>query len=262
MIFETLDGIKLSYEIYGEGNPIPLLLLHGLGADHQMWLPQLSRYPAEDLFVVAPDVRGHGNSSAPQAFAIEDCARDASELLSTLGIARASVAGVSMGGLIAQQLACDYPEQVDKLVIVDSFSGLSTLAERFNGCLASFLLAVSPTSLQSRLLVTTYTRMGKPDVAAYFETKLNRVPPGRLRQMRKVVNGFDIVDRLGEVQVPTLVLVGDGFGTMAIGMARRTADAIPGASFAVLEGGGDPSNLLVPDAFDQEVLRFVRQDIT
>lgn len=257
MILETSDGITLSYDTYGDPQHPALLLLHGLGADHEMWQPQIATYPNQDLFLIVPDLRGHGASSVPGTFSLQDCARDMYDLVQCLVSHRTNVIGVSMGGLIAQQFACDYPEEVEKLIIADSFSGISTRMERFNARLASFLLAVLPTGLQSRLLVQTYTKMGQPAVAAYFEKLLPRLNPATLRQMRRTVNNFDILDRLGELQAPTLVLVGDGFGKTAIAMARRTADAIPGAAFKVLEGGGDPSNLLVPDAFDREVLGFL-----
>jgi 3-oxoadipate enol-lactonase len=259
MILQTTDDVHLFYETYGDSHHPALLLLHGLGADHQMWRPQIARYPSEGFFAIAPDMRGHGSSSVPDSFALGDCARDMAELLGALGVARATIAGVSMGGLIAQQMACDYPELMDRLVVADSFSGTSTALERFNGWLASVLLTLLPSSLQTKLLVSTYTKMGKPQVAAYFEAQAGSIENARLRQMRRAVNKFDILDRLGEIACPTLVLVGDGFGQMAVNMARTTAEAIPDSAFKVLEGGGDPSNLLVPDAFDREVLGFIKE---
>ena len=65
------------------------------------------------------------------------------------------------------------------------------------------------------------------------------------------------IDRFSDMHVPTLVLVGDGFGKLFINMARTTADSIPDAQFNILPGGGDPSNILVPEAFDQAVLTFL-----
>ncbi len=257
MILNTSDNVELFYETFGSGDNLPVLLLHGLGADHQMWQPQISAYPSQGFFVIAPDMRGHGASSTPGYFSLADCARDARELLDELGVERACVVGVSMGGLIAQQFACDCVDRVDRLVIVDSFSGATGVVERFNARLASFLLAVLPVSLQTKLLLSTYERMGKPQVAAYFETCLARADVLQLQRMRRVVNQFNIFERLHKIGVPTLVLVGDGFGKTAIQMATKTAEAIPGAQFGVLEGGRDPSNLLVPEVFDREVLGFI-----
>ena len=258
MNIQTSDGLDLFYETAGDQNRPPVLLLHGLGADHQMWCPQLASFPASGFFVIAPDMRGHGRSAAPASFSLADCARDMSELLASLRVPRAGIVGVSMGGLIAQQLACDHAACVDRLVIVDSFSGVASAMERLNGWLASVLLAVLPARWQTALLTTTYSRMGKADVAAYFEAQQDRLDPDRLREMRRAVNAFDIVGRLGEIRAPTLVLVGDGFGKTAIRMAQKTAQGIPGAGFRVLPGGGDPSNLLAPEVFDQAVLHFLQ----
>ena len=65
------------------------------------------------------------------------------------------------------------------------------------------------------------------------------------------------IDRFSDMHVLTLVLVGDGFGKLAVNMARTTAKGIPEAQFEILPGGGDPSNLLVPEAFDQAVITFI-----
>jgi 3-oxoadipate enol-lactonase len=193
----------------------------------------------------------------PKTFSLADCARDVADILAANDIERASVVAVSMGGLIAQQMACDFPDKVEKLVIVDSFSGVRGISGKINAGMASFLLKVLPGSLQSKLLTTTYSRMGHPEVALYFEEQMGKVNGRSLREMRAVVNQFDILDRLSSVVVPTLVLVGDGFGKSAIEMARDTAAAVPNAQFEILPGGGDPSNLLVPDKFDAAVLSFL-----
>jgi 3-oxoadipate enol-lactonase len=259
MDLHTSDGQTLFYETYGDRSGLPVLLLHGLGAEHQMWGPQFTSYPPLGFFLIVPDLRGHGLSSVPEHFSLQDCARDMAELIGKAGLERCNVVGVSMGGLVAQLLACDFPGTVSKLVVVDSFSGVSTWRERANAWLASLLLAVLPTSLQTRLLVTTYSRMGQPIVAAYFEQQLGRMDRQMLRQMRREINRFDILSRLSEIRSPTLVLVGDRFGQTAINMARRTAAGITRSQFTILSGGGDPSNLLAPTAFDEAIQTFLRR---
>jgi 3-oxoadipate enol-lactonase len=259
MDLHTSDGQTIFYETYGDRNGLPVLLLHGLGAEHQMWGPQFTSYPPLGFFLIVPDLRGHGLSSIPPRFSLQDCARDMAELIGKVQLERCNVVGVSMGGLVAQLLACDFPGVVSKLVVVDSFSGVSTWRQRANAWLASFLLAVLPTSLQTRLLVTTYSRMGQPIVAAYFEQQLGRMERQLLREMRREINRFDILARLPEILAPTLVLVGDRFGETAIQMAQRTAQGVARSQFTILPGGGDPSNLLVPTAFDRAVQTFLRR---
>lgn len=119
--FVTPDGVRLAYGLYGD--PRAILLLHGLGADRQMWAPQLARWPAEGFVLIAPDVRGHGRSQLVDPFRITDCAPDLDALLEHLRIPEADVVGVSMGGLIAQQLAVDFPSRVSRLVVSTRSAG-------------------------------------------------------------------------------------------------------------------------------------------
>jgi len=259
MILKTSDGIELFYETYGEKEDTPIVLVHGLGAEHNMWLPQISKYPSQGLFVIAPDMRGHGNSFMVKSFKISDCARDINELLEHLGITRANLVGVSMGGLIVQQFACDFPEKVDKLVIVDSFSEVRTFAEKFAGWMQWLTIKVAP-GLLSKSLGSAYKGPDKAQVLRYLQDAISnsKMDKEQLLYSRAEVNRFNIIDRLGDIKAPTLVLVGDGFGDFAINMAKRTADAIRGSQFKILKGGCDPSNLVVPDVFDNEVIDFIK----
>jgi 3-oxoadipate enol-lactonase len=257
IILKTSDGIELFYEIYGEKRNTPIVLVHGLGAEHNMWLPQILKYPSQGLFVIAPDMRGHGRSSKVKSFKISDCARDINELLEHLGIAKANLVGVSMGGLIAQQFACDFPEKVEKLVIVDSFSDVRTFTEKFAGWIQWLAIKVAP-GLLSKSLGSAYKGPDKAQALRYFKEAYSRIDKKQLLSARAEVNRFDIIDRLGEIKASTLVLVGDGFGDFAINMAKRTANAIRDSQFKILKGGCDPSNLVVPDVFDDEVLDFIK----
>jgi len=257
MILKTSDGIELFYETYGEKENTPIALVHGLGAEHNMWLPQISKYPSQGLFVIAPDMRGHGNSSKVKSFKISDCAKDINELLEHLGITKVNLVGVSMGGLIVQQFACDFPEKVGKLVIVDSFSEVCTFAEKFAGWMQWLTIKVAP-GLLSKSLGSAYRGPDKAQALRYFQEAYSKIDKEQLLYARAEVNRFNIIDRLGEIKAPTLVLVGDGFGEFAINMAKKTANSIKGSPFKILKGGCDPSNLVVPDVFDNEVLDFIK----
>ena len=99
--------------------------------------------------------------------------------------------------------------------------------------------------------------MGHAEVGQYLAGRLLVMPSRWLLEARREVNRFSVVTELPKMDLPTLVLVGDAFGKLAINMARTTADRIPGAQFRILQGGGDPSNLLVPASFDRAVLDFL-----
>ena len=139
MILKRPDGVRIYYETHGNREDTPVVLLHGLGADHSMWNLQIQKYQQMNLFLIVPDVRGHGRSSRVDTFGIKDAARDLAAILESMNLKKVSIAGVSMGGLVAQRFAIDFPEKVERLVIVDSFSSNSDWRVRFNDRLAILL---------------------------------------------------------------------------------------------------------------------------
>ena len=137
-------------------------------------------------------------------------------LLDELKIERAHLIGVSMGGMVVQQFTATWTERVISQVIVDSLSGISRPVERFNANLASFLLRFFPARLQAAMIKSSYKKMGHEEVGDYFEECILSMNGRWLLMARQEVNRFSILDRLSEMHVPTLVLVGDGFGKLAI----------------------------------------------
>src|SRR5580658_10137848 len=115
MPYATSSGIRIFWEEAGAGEP--LLLIMGLGYSHEMWhrtLPVVSAHYRTILF----DNRGVGKSDVPQgAYSVAQMAADAAAVLDAAGIARAHVFGISMGGMIAQEFALNYPERVNRLVL-------------------------------------------------------------------------------------------------------------------------------------------------
>ncbi|MEF8901466.1 MAG: alpha/beta fold hydrolase [Halovenus sp.] len=152
------DGLQLAYEVYGDPSDRPFLLLHGLGADHAMWKPQIERYPGDGYYLIAPDVRGHGGSESVPQFTIDDCAADLAELLLERDVPSAAVCGVSMGGVIAQQLAIDYPDLVRAFVLADTFSSVRSPVARLNARAGEIGLSLLPGLLQWKSWSRTSTR--------------------------------------------------------------------------------------------------------
>lgn len=257
MYLETGGGVQLYYEVHGEPGRPAVVLLHGLGADEAMWRPQAARYPAEGYFVIVPVLRGHGRSSPVPVFRVADCAADLKALLDHLGIARAALIGVSLGGAVAQQFALDCPDRVERLVVTDSFSGQTGVADRFNAWVANMLLHFVAKPMLAKTLGLAYRKPEHEPVRRYFAERMEQTSLDQLRAARIGVNRFNVLGRLRAIKAPTLVLVGELFGRYALGLARETASRIPGAGLQVLEGGGDPSNLLAPEAFDRAVLEFL-----
>src|SRR5215218_7951709 len=114
----TLNGLDVFYETRGSGDPV--LLVHGLGSSTEDWEPQVDAL-AREFTVVAYDVRGHGRTGKPGGrYTVSQFADDAAALIAALGLGPVHVIGLSMGGMIAFQLAADHPALVRSLVIVNS----------------------------------------------------------------------------------------------------------------------------------------------
>jgi 3-oxoadipate enol-lactonase len=258
MQLTTWDGTTLYVETYGDPGDPPVVLVHGLGADHAMWAPQIEAFPEHGFFLIVPDVRGHGQSDPVETFALADCARDIAAVLDPLEIDRAHLVGMSMGGVIVQQFACDFPRRVDRLVISDSFSEVRTLLEKVGGWSNWLTLKLWP-SLFTYALKRAYGEPHMMQARRYFEEAFQRMDPEQTAKARAAINRVAMLDRLEDVEAPALVAVGDQFGDFAIGMARKTAAALPNAELKVLDGGADPSNLTVPARFNQAVLAFLKE---
>ena len=119
------NDFETYYEVHGNGPP--LVLIHGVAACHKAWQMQIADF-SRYFRVITYDVRGHGNSTeSDQRDSIELFASDLKVLLNNLGVTKAHICGFSMGGLIAQQFAIDYPSTVDKLIIASTFCHMSYL---------------------------------------------------------------------------------------------------------------------------------------
>lgn len=259
MNFKTSDKVDLFYMTYGDKAQEPVVLIHGLGADHEMWKPQIENYPEKGFFLIVPDMRGHGSSSKVNSFRISDCARDISELLGHLDIKTANIIGVSMGGVIAQQYAYDFPGKTSKLIIADSFSEVSSITEKLAGWMQWLTIKIAP-SLLSKSLDSAYKGDEKAEVRNYFKKSYARIDKKQLLNARKALNRFNLKKQLEKIKNPLLVLVGDGFGKFALKMVEKTKEAINDSKLKVLKGGSDPSNLVVPEKFDNEVINFLKMD--
>ena len=114
----ALDGLDVHYETYGQGATV--LLIHGLGSSTEDWEPQVDALRGA-FTVVTYDVRGHGRTAKPRGkYSLPQFAADAARLIEHLGVGPVHVVGLSMGGMIAFQLATDRPDLVRSMIIVNS----------------------------------------------------------------------------------------------------------------------------------------------
>lgn len=124
VIIRNSDGIATYVKEAGDPVNNALVLLHGIGADHQMWEPQLQFFAKNGYYVLVPDLLGHGKSSKVKTLELGNWEDQINTVLFDRNISKCILVGISMGGVIAQSYAMHYPEKVRTLVLADSFGEL------------------------------------------------------------------------------------------------------------------------------------------
>jgi 3-oxoadipate enol-lactonase len=252
-----IRDIELYYETVGEGPPV--LLIHGLGSSARDWELQIPAF-SQHHRVVVYDVRGHGQSDKPLGpYSVPLLASDAAELMTALEIAPAHVVGISMGGMIAFQVALSQPALVKSLVIVNSGPELipQTVSER---------LQVVQRQLVVRLL--GMRRMGeilgqrmfpKPEQEelrrAFVERWAENDPRAYLASVRAVV-GWSVADRLEEIGCPALIVAADQ-DYRPLAEKEACAARMPHAELVVIEDSRHGTTVDQPEAFNAAVLGFL-----
>lgn len=255
-----VNGVELAYDDQGDG--MPLLLLHAGIADRRMWddvVPILVGYRT-----IRVDLRGYGETPLPDGpFVYAD---DLVRLLDALGVDRAHIAGVSMGGGVALDLALAHPERVDRLVLVGS--GIDGW-EHDPGLIAAWqeeAAAFERGDLDEAAWINVRTWLDGP---TREPTELDPALRQRVFEMQRLALDHDNPnaaggwltpsrrERLGDVAAPTLALVGEldqpGFGRIA----RFLADEIPGARFGELPGVAHLPPMEDPTGFARVVREFL-----
>jgi pimeloyl-ACP methyl ester carboxylesterase len=273
--FANTGEIELYYEESGSGDP--LLLIMGLGADSNAWVrqrPALSRHHRTIVF----DNRGVGRSAKPPGpYSIRQMADEAAGLLAHLGIERAHVVGVSMGGMIAQELALHHGPRVGALVLAVTYpepdDGAHALRDGAfqhfagpngtNGHTAAALGGLDPITLFQYMLPTVFSeRFIREELATLAGDLMQGLAgfslDGILAQLGACLE-HRTTDRLHQIDRPTLVLSGTDDRLIPPRHSERIAERIPGARLVRVEGGTHGINLEHPERFNDEVLRFLAE---
>ncbi|MEO1144491.1 MAG: alpha/beta hydrolase [Cyanobacteria bacterium J06638_22] len=261
MILENPDGTETYYAAIGPTDAHTLVLLHGIGADHEMWQPQLERYVAEGYRLLAPDLFGHGRSSKLTSIALADWHNQINWLLDDQGIETCTLVGASMGGVIAQSFVAQDSSRVERIVITDSFGELRTLQEKLLGLSAVLgfsLFKLLGTGMLAKGMRSTYKAAYAQQAQDYFVRVSSTLDLEQLILARKAINQINCLDDLQQLSIPALVIVGADFGQSFVEINQKIADALPNAKFVILDQSMDPSNLVKPVEFDKHVLPFLK----
>ena len=259
MIALLPDGLELTYDEAGSGTP--LLLVHGWPLDHTMWAGQLGGLGAYAR-VIAPDLRGFGGSTGRPPHTIDQYADDLAAFLDALGLARAAVCGLSMGGYVAFSLLRRHRDRVRALVLADTRATADTDEAREGRHRQIALIeqegmtALADRQLEPMIGRTTLER--QPELAESVRRLMAAVPAeGAIGALRAMADRPDSTPLLASIDVPTLVVGGEEDRITPPSVLREMADQIPRSRLEIVEGAGHVCPLERPAAFNRVVSEFV-----
>jgi pimeloyl-ACP methyl ester carboxylesterase len=263
MPITRINDINLYYEVHGAGEP--LLMIHGLasrgeGFSHQ--LPALSRHFKTIIF----DNRGVGETDQPETdYSIPQMADDAAGLLDHLGIGQARVLGISMGGMIAQELALRHAQRVRKLALGCTHCGIRHCipAPEWVGEIFRNLKGKPREQIVREFIPVNFSRQTQETNTQLIEAVVprmvnNRQAPHAYYRQLEALYRFDSFDRLPEIRIPALVLTGAEDALIPPGNAKIIADRIPGARLMEFSETSHLFFIEKADEVNQALLEFFK----
>lgn len=258
------EGRKIDYTDHG-GEGTPVVLIHAFPLDQQMWQPQVEAL-GKRFHLVAIDLLGFGESDAPQdrsAYSVESYADQVKAVVDGLGVSKAVIAGLSMGGYVALAFMRRYRDFAAGLILADtraeadppevlerrtaqqkqvSEEGIDNLV----GALVGALLADS-------------TIDKRPDVVERVKSLMDNPAYGYIGALEAMKNRPDSTGSLAEIKVPTVILVGENDKLTPPELSRKMHEYIGGSRLAVIPDAGHLANLEAPEAFNGTVAEFLAE---
>jgi 3-oxoadipate enol-lactonase len=257
---QAINGFEMYVEDAGSGPA--LLFVHGYPLDHTMWAYQLEAFQG-DYRVIAPDMRGHGQSAATAgAYAMDLLADDLRALLDTLNVERVALAGLSMGGYVAFAFWRRYPQRVRALILADTRASADTPAAR-QGRYATVerVRAEGTASVVDGMLpklLAPATLENKPDILAHARRMMSgAAAEGVIGALLGMAERPDSTPTLATITAPALVVVGEHDAITPPTDADAMHTAIPGARLVVIPAAGHLAPLENPTAFNQALREFL-----
>ncbi len=255
-----INGVKLYYEVHGEG--VPVVFTHGFAGTTWMWHQQAPVLSKKYKFIVW-DMRGHGQSQSPPSasqYSVDIVVDDLYQFLRSLNVERAVVGGLSMGGYLSLRFYMSHPEMVMALVLMDTGPGYRNTermaewnedVERRAKLLDQNIEAFADDP--STISLDTYTPR---------HLMLKQNPVGLAHMARRVMAQHDtkVIPMLGDIKVPALVLVGER-DMPFLKSSEYMAKAIPDAEYVVIPNAGHAPNLDNAEAFNKAVLDFLGKHV-
>ena len=269
--FIDVDGVRVHYQDAGDVNAPAIVLIHGFASSTLVWSKVFLKLAAAGYRVIAPDMLGHGYSAKPRTgeYTIAGQAKLILRLLDSLGISRATFVGSSYGGAVAATCALDYPERVEKLILVGAVNNNRPLAFALMRLFGSpvFGDVVSPLLIGSRRLLRrrmkqVYDRHSWVlDERRVDARHLPLRAAGTHRAIIRTVRGWD-AERISReahlIKQPVLLLWGETDREIPVADGERLHAEIPGSRLIVFRSCGHLPHEEYPEAFLEVVTDFCK----
>lgn len=258
MPFATLGDITLHYSLEGPENGAPVVFIHALGTRLDLWDDVIAQIPA-GLRILRFDLRGHGQSSAPDApYRMGALVKDTEALLDHLNIRDAVVVGLSIGGMVAQGLAVKRLDQIRGLVLSNTAAKIATPSiwqNRITQIEAEGLSAIIEPTLDRWLARSN--RNG--EVADCLHTMISSTPQQGYLGCCAAISSTDFYTPTSGLRLPTLGICGSEDGSTPADMVRETVGLIPGSQFRLIRKSGHMPCVEQPHEFTSHLVEFLQQ---
>ena len=257
-----VNEISVGYDDEGAGDP--LVLIHGHPFDRSMWQPQLEEFSRADWRVIAPDLRGYGQSTVvPGVTPLDTFVRDIAGLLDHLGLERVVLGGLSMGGQIVMEFHRLFPQRLRGLLLADTTPQAETArGKTARNEMADRLLAEGMNPYADEVLpkmIAPHNVQTMPAVAQHVLGLMRATSPdGAAAALRGRAERPDYLDMLSRIAVPTLVAVGSDDEFTPVSDAQLMADRIADCTLVVIDGAAHMPNLERPKQFNAALAAFLK----
>jgi 3-oxoadipate enol-lactonase len=250
----TNKGYEIGYSEAGSGEKTPMVFLHGVGSDKSVWHPQLADFGRERR-AIAFDYPGYGDSDpAPENTTRDDYASAILSAMHELGVERAHVCGLSLGGVVAIAMHHAEPRRCASLVLADSFAVHPEGNAIYERSLAGSRDLPAMAGARVDVLIA---QPANGEVRREVVDTMSRIDPRAYRIGAEAVWLADQRGRAESIEVPTLILVGDQDFITPVDLSNELVDLIPNARMQVIAGAGHLTNLEKPGEFNRIVEDFI-----
>lgn len=241
----------------GGGGATPLVFLHGVGSDKSVWRPQLEHFGAERP-CFAFDYPGYGESSLVEGATRDDFARAILDAMTVLGVERAHLCGLSLGGVIAIAMHAAAPHRCASLILADTFAVHPDGQAIYDRAIAA------STGMTMRELADARAPLllGKDASDALIDEvvgTMGRIDPRAYRIGAEAVWLADQRDRVAAIDVPTLILCGNEDAITPLSLSASLAEQVSGSVLTIIERAGHLANIEQPAAFNAAINRHLTE---